>query len=182
MVTKNFKNLMACIIAFGGSNNGQNLLTVKDLSGNTHWIPAFMDQGGFPTICNRRYTSVATDAGVTFGSGGTAATENDVMLESPITTTDLVVTEAISRGVDSSGNPYSTITYSLTNNGASDITIREIGWKEHIMAAPTQSAAPTVTDFIKTLLDRTVLSTPLVVSAGGTGTLTYTLKAIVSSS
>lgn len=121
----------------------------------------------------------ATNAGFHFGSGTTAATENDYKLESDITSGLTTVLGSSMRGVDSNGKPYMSFTFTVTNSGNSNITIGEIGLVSANVFCCTSSSATTAASN-NVLIDRTVLDTPVTLAPNETSAIKYTITCDMS--
>ncbi len=174
MITKNFKNLAACLLQASGS--GYGMLPVTNVSNTVYYVyPSF---NGFPYSRTQSYTSNATSAGISVGSGNTAATEDDYQLESTITS-GLSAQVNIENGFDNDGNPYVRFDVMLTNTTANAITVNEIGYKQNIYAATAQGSSGGSGRVC--LLDRTVFATPVEIAAGGYQVIRYTLKTTLPS-
>jgi hypothetical protein len=79
----------------------------------------------------------------------------------------------VSKTVDVNSNSTIELELSLSNTSGSDITIAEIGYKQEFSASTTQSGT-TTNDYVF-LIDRTVLSSPATIAAGGSAVITYSL-------
>lgn len=175
MITKNFKQFVACILQATSNSTPYGILPVKNVSGNTYYVSSYFNN--FPRGATETFTLTATTAGISVGSGDTAATENDYQLESTITSG---LTAQVNRvvGLDS-GDPYIRYDVMLTNNSANSITINEIGYKQTLSCSDTQGGTGTTSRVC--LLDRTVLSSPVVIAAGEYVVIRYTLKTVIPS-
>ena len=172
MITSGFKNAMAQLLSSGGSDKG--LLPVKDLSGTTAYLAGY---DSFPATVTTTFTTTAANAGVSVGTGNTAATDGDYQLESTITS-GLTGTVTVDKGLENSDS-YIRLAVELTNTSGSSITVSEIGYKQAFEVAATQGG--TTTTSVVCLVDRTVLTTPLTIAAGGTATIGYQLSAKLTS-
>lgn len=173
MITKNFKALMALILQ--SSNNNTGTVPVKGVNGTTYYATNNL---AFPKNPSLGFTLSETAAGVSFGTSGTAATENDYKLGSAITS-GLSASVLHSSKMESDG-PASTLKFTVTNTSGSSITIREVGFKQTLAVSSTQGAAGTSS--VVCLLDRTVLSTPLTIASGDSAILNYKLKTLTDGS
>lgn len=175
MLTKNFKNMMALILeSFGG---GKGLLPIKAYNGTTYYgRPYFNSTDVFPysTYFDCRLNN---DAGFWFGSGNTAASENDYTLETKITS-GLGFSRTSFLDLDNDGNPYVKNNILVTNTSQSDITISEIGWFQYMRSATNLNG--TENNQILVLFDRTVLATPITIAAEEYALVEYTLKTVIS--
>lgn len=110
-------------------------------------------------------SNVRTDyvyGGVVFGTDDTAPTFDDYKLSG-----DLITTMSASASVvvtkDDDGYTY-VATYTISNTGSADITIKEVGL---ILRGRSNSSF---------LIERTVLEAPLTIPASGVGQLVYTIR------
>ena len=170
MVNSNAKNLLRQLLSSGGT---VGLLAAKDVGGNVRYIA---DYDAYPAVVEDTFTLTAANAGISVGSGSTAATENDYQLGTTITSglTGTVTTE---KSVDASGNSSVTFTVTLTNTSGSSISISEIGYKQEI-AASDSFKGTSATDRVF-LLDRSVFDT-ITIAAGASAVIDYTIKAVVT--
>lgn len=172
MVTSNAKNLIKQLLSSGET---KGLLEAKDVGGTTRYIA---DLTSYPAVVEDSFTLTAADAGISVGSGSTAAADTDYQLETPITsglTGRVVATSA----VDSNGNAYIVFSLALENTTGSNITISEIGYKQEISASDS-SEGTTATDRVF-LLDRTVFDT-VTIAGGGQAVIDYKIKSAISNS
>ena len=159
MLTKNFYALMR--MAFGKIkstviSDGNITKTVEFPSGS-NWY------GVFPAMC--KYKNTSSYQWVSFGSGTTPATVNDYKLESEITT-GISVTSQDSPTTEHT-DKYTLWTATFGVKASVETTISEIGLFSHVY---TSSGS-----FI-TLVDRTVLDTPITIPAGQSKQITYTIR------
>ncbi len=115
----------------------------------------------------------ATAWGISVGTSDTAATDEDVNLASTITS-GLTGVITNTHGMDND-DPYVIFNIVLTNSTASDIVIREVGFKQNVYSGTTVGATSGTGNNLM-LVDRTVLPTPLTVPAKGNAALQYKLK------
>lgn len=174
MITNGFKNLMKQVLSSGGNSEG--LLPIKDVGGTIRYLA---DYTAYPYTVNTGFSLVAANAGISVGSGNTASTDGTYQLETTITS-GLSGSVTVSKTVDQNDNSSIILELSLTNTSGSDITIKEIGYKQTFSASATQSG--TTTDDYVFLIDRTVLSSPLTIAASGTALIQYTLTTKYGSS
>lgn len=110
----------------------------------------------------------SSGGGVVFGTGDTPPTLNDYKLAGDIVTGLSWSANKAAEQVE--GGAGITVTFTVTNNNDSEVTIREVGYVgRHNNAVTTAYAV---------LLDRTVLEAPVTIPAGGVGLITYTVKLI----
>lgn len=172
MVTSNAKNLVKQLLS---SLRGAGLLAAKDVGGTTRYIANYT---AYPSMVTSSFALTAADAGISVGSGTTAAADTDYQLETPITS-GLTASVSSSSDIDSNGNTYVTFVINLENISGSDISISEIGYKQEISASDTAESA-VATDRVF-LLDRTVFDT-LTIADGEEATIEYRIKSAVSNS
>lgn len=104
--------------------------------------------------------------GVYFGSGSTPATRADYTLESPITSGLTFPGVSFECTTDGNGKYVVSVKYAVTNTTESEINIYEIG-----------CFCPVLKDQYDTwhlvMMDRTVLTEPITIPAGGTKIVEY---------
>lgn len=175
MITKWYKNLLMWALQAGVSN-GYTL--VKTSSGATKYIGGSFSSSSFPYSTSKAVQiNTLKSSGIHIGTGQTPATEEDYFLESKITSGVQAGTVTTRGGVDENGNPYIELSFMLSNATGADIVVREIGYVQGAALANTIGGS-SANDNI--LLDRTVLSTPVTVPAGGEAVIRYTLKTVQS--
>ena len=172
MVSNNAQSVIKQILASGDT---VGLLPVTDVGGTTRYVADF---SAYPAVVEDTFTLTAADAGISVGSGTTAAAATDYQLVSTITS-GLTGTVTIAKEVDASGNAGITFQVTLTNTSSSNISISEIGYKQEIAAADAAEGT-TATDRVF-LLDRSVFET-ITLEPNGQAAIDYTLKAAISNS
>ena len=179
MLTKNFKAVAAMLLAVGTSNR-KGLLPVKNYQGTTYYLMSstFSQSNYYPYAYSNSVVYSNASTGINLGTGTTAATEDDYVLES-IITSGLSCSVNHSQGVDESGNPYLQYDITVNNTGSASVTIGEIGYTQSLFAATAQG--DTSGSGQRCLLDRTVLDTPVTIPAGSYAVIRYTLKTILGS-
>lgn len=168
MITKNWYKIITTLMFGGvGATWSADILDITGVSkthyfnpGNTLFFSAYQLDNMLAKVLT------GYDTGVVFGTGNTPATLDDYKLSGDVITT-LSGTCAISRGVDAEG-AYITARYTLNNNGDSDVTVSEI--------AACTFFWPDKTKTLFTILDRTVLDTPVTIPADGVGKVEYTIR------
>ena len=169
MFTKNWYRVLGCAIGntstYGkGYDNNERIISdsyAKDMVR----IGANSDGYNYASLFKVR-TSHTGNGGVIFGTGTTPPTIDDYELESDIIST-ISGSASVTPTFDDTGMTLTAI-YVLTNTGSADITIGEIG----LIASGMYSQDW----YMKLLLERTVLDTPLTIPAGEIGKVTYTIK------
>lgn len=157
MLTRNYYNALRAALAKTLIGNG-----IKSVNGSVYdagYSGSEVTPG--PILSSVRFDSFS---GIIIGKGTTPPTLDDYYLESQITSG---VTASNSRGIDENGNPYTLIT--LTNASNKAITVGEVG-----IIANTYYGTNGYTCY--TLLDRTVLESPITIEPGGVGQITYTIR------
>lgn len=163
------KNLTAMLLQSTSTLFGS--LTVRNVSGRVYYAHGAFS---FPASRAETYTLNANAAGVSFGTGSTPPSEDDVNLEETITDNVTVTLTNRVAGCDGPGNPYLQYTFTITNIGSDPLVIREVCYKQSLKCATTPGRANT-TDAV-CLLDRTVLDTPLEIASNDAAVLIYKLK------
>lgn len=177
MLTKNFDALMGLILTANGSVvKGQ--LPVVDVT-NFSSYAANQVYSSMPATVYIDFALPANNAGISVGSGGTAATRNDYQLESPITAGLSGLMNRVA-GLDANGYPFLQFDIMLTNVSDSDITIREIGYKQSLRVCDTLGG--TSIGNRTCLIDRSVLSSAVTIAPGNYAVIRYTLKTVIPSS
>ena len=176
MLTKNFKTFMALVLESNNFSAVKGMLPVKNVS-NTVYYAANNINSSMPSSITGDFTMNATAAGISVGSGNTAATEDDYQLESTITSGLSALTNR-SCGLDSNGNPYLQFDIMLTNNSGDNIVIKEIGYKQNLRCSNDLNGTSLSNRLC--LLDRTVLTNAVTITPGNYAVIRYTLKTIIS--
>ncbi len=157
MLTKNFYALMRTALGKTSSTVTSIENTTVTVSMNsTNWYGVF---GNMNFYGENGYQYVR------FGSGTTPATVNDYTLESQINS-DITVTNP-NKVTTEQTDSYISWTATFGVKASVEITISEIGL---IAKAYLSSGAVT------TLVDRTVLDTPITIPAGQSKQITYTIR------
>ena len=173
MITANFKKVIAGILEADGSVFCY--FPVVNTSGVTKYMSRYYNS--FPKSQSDAYITAETSAGIALGSGTAAASENDYALGNMITT-GLSVNVNKTNSLDASGNPQKVFSLEVTNVRSSDVTIAEIGYIQCVPAGNSDQSTNASNTYL--LLDRTLLSSPVTIAAGGTKVITYTLKTTIS--
>ena len=170
MVTKNFKNMLA--MALESSSLVYGSMVVHPVA--TYAAVFAVGTMAFPGSRTEAFTLDPNAAGISIGTDGTAATEDDRNLGATVTSGVTVTLTTREVGCDSPGNPYILFRLTITNTSGNTLIIREVGYKQNIKSA----VRPGMTSAIDAicLLDRTVLDTPLTIPNGDAGVLVYKLK------
>ena len=180
MVTRNFKRLLARMLQSTGNDNESNINIVTpfvlvDTGGSPFYLVSRSNQ--FPYSTDLVGQNSSTDAGISVGSGGTAPSETDYCLETPISNVNVVVNN-MSMKNDKYYNNTLIFNVGVTNQGSSDIVIREICYKTVLRG--TAYVGRLSTTFSGTsctcMLDRAVLDSPITIPPGETGIIIYRLS------
>ena len=169
MITRNLRNLTAMMLQSSSTAFGS--LLVRGVNGRPYYAHGVFS---FPASRAEAFTLNAEAAGVSFGTGSTPATENDINLENTITSGITVTLTGRVVGCDAPGSPYVQYSFMVSNSLEEPLTIREVGYKQSVKCATTPGRNNSVDAVC--LLDRTVLDAPLTIAAGDAGVLVYKLK------
>lgn len=174
MVTTNFENLSKMLLAKSSVNQG--LLPCKAVDGVTYYLSNLYQSTSYPYTQVQAFTLTEASAGISVGSGSTAATKNDTNLESTITSGLEAAMFTTLTGLDENDFPFVRYEFILKNVSNSSITIREIGVKQSMYAATAFGGNSSENRVC--LIDRTVLSEPLVIAPNDVYLMQYTLKTL----
>lgn len=143
--------------------------TLKDITGASFnlyssFTPCFGGSGGncymADTYKDKKYW------GVVFGTGNTPPTVNDYKI-SGTEFTAFTANSSVSNQFTTNGL-VTTATFTLTNTGTSEVTIKEVA----LYGGSYKSS----TSYTKFLIDRTLLDSPVTIPAGGIGQVIYTIR------
>ena len=159
-------------IVFGMMSGAGMPLQIKDTSGTARNFafnssPAQMIYFSVYDILKKWTTNPTNDYGVVFGNGDTPVTMDDYKLAGSIVT-GCTVTLANGSSCADDGVTIEK-TFSVSNTGNADITIKEVG----IVHAFYYSS----TAYKYALVERTVLDSPVTIPAGGFGQVIYRISA-----
>ena len=172
MITKHFTNMLA--MAAESANSIVGVLPARDVNGKVYYL---CGQFTFPGSRTTTPTTTASAAGISIGTGNTAATAMDYNLESTLTSGVNLTLTNTTIGVDTQdGLPYPYVQYNITvtNTGSEAVTIAEIGYKQTFKGT-TKPQGDSASDCV-CLIDRTVLSSPMTIAAGDAGVIEYVIK------
>lgn len=178
MITNNFKAILATTLVVNTSTRASMLHGV-DVDGNDFYIENYFS-GRFPGLVESGCTLYANQPGISVGSDNTQATATDYNLGSTITSGVSLDRSSAAVGSDGASDPYIEYLVTVTNlSDSQSVTINEIGYKQNVAgnSSPREGAS---SSFKVLLIDRTVLDSPLVIPAGGSGVITYRLKTVTS--
>ena len=184
MLTKWGKSMCSALrdsnILFGITLSGGALasITAKTVAGNTTYIaPMSASSNPLGLITSITETGGTASQGVAFGSGTTAATDEDYALETMITTgISTSASPTVTTEFDTTINKYvARVDYTLANSTASDITISEVGRFIRVQPASAigQATANAANTYKSIMVDRTVLDTPITIPANTSGVVRY---------
>lgn len=174
MLTKSAKMIIAGVLHAALSSSSYDWIPVVDYSGTTRYFT--YSSGGWPTPASSSISFAASSSGIKVGTGGTQPTDDDINLESLITSGLTGTLNITGRSFDANGNPVISMLVGLTNTSDSDITVREMGLFVTIKGGTTSGASSTNSYVI--MLDRTVLTNAITIPAGESTSITYELTGI----
>lgn len=179
MFNNNFKQAMKLIV---GNCNSRRTggLEIKAPDGSNQYLMLLSSwpcgSGVTTTII---VNSNFNNAGIYIGSGTTPAAESDYTLESRITSgVSGSCYIDYNSGMDERGNPQLKTVVTLTNNGASNVTVSELGFFQSVYCAAAASGSSGSSRVI--MFDRTLLNTPVTIPPGMTAAISYILKTVVN--
>jgi hypothetical protein len=172
MVTRNFLNVLAMTLESG---NNAGCLKCLDVSGKIRFLTGkFNNNSVFPYNPSQIFTLSASSAGISIGTGSTAASEDDYNLEATITSGVNVVLTGTSYGAENPWFPYIKYDLTITNTGANPLVVTEVGYKQTFLTSQILGSGRTESSIL--LLDRCVLDTPVTIAPGDAGIVTYRLQ------
>lgn len=167
MLTNNFYRVMATVMTASSTPTAYYIKlpdgTTQTCAFNTAKSPNPLRSGSLVTdLGSAGYATW----GYCLGRGSTPATKEDYKLEDMITSGLSQIASSFANQWDDTGveNVWS---YTLKNTSDADIEIFEIGKIGSHSAGRTE---------LYTLIDRTVLDTPIIIPAGETKVLSYTIR------
>lgn len=180
MILRNFYNMIVATVVGAGAPvvdyTGAPKLHYHNYATSYAGKPMLYDPNsghqGNPRMNNIMTTLDNTSyGGVVFGTGTTPPTYDDYKLSGDlITGLTISKTESTDR---SDTDASRTVIYTITNGGASDVTIGEVG----LLAVGSQSPKETSYGYrYPMMVERTVLNSPVTIPAGGIGQVTYTIR------
>lgn len=149
------------------SSSGLGMSSFKDRSGTDRYFLAVISSTSDTLSTNYN------NATVLIGSNNDPESEDDFMLHSPINSGFSSNTGSIIREFDSVTKTLTiSRTYTITNTGATDLIVKEIG--KLVTARYSSTLDGQVSTNTSTVLqDRTVLDNPLTIAPGESGTIKY---------
>jgi hypothetical protein len=177
MFLKNWYVPLASCFLYGINNTDK--MTYKGYTGNEYpasWGTGYLRIGetsggsGYLNMRNCITNLDSGNAGVVFGTGTTPPTLDDYCLSGDLVS-NYVASVSISSTPDEDGVSLTAL-YTITNNGDSAFTIAEIGLVCNIHSSYGSYANA----MYKALLERTVLTEPVTIQAGGVGLVRYNIR------
>lgn len=172
MLTKNFYNTLAASGAYIALPD-----VIKATDGKTYTYYALSTSGtnGPTYFCGMHLLSTSQPngtAGVMIGTGKTPATPDDFILESPVLAGVTINNQSAVSYIKDDSGIHLCATYGVQNTGSDPLEISEIGCfgAVKISTSGTSSAPRSF------LAERTVLETPVVIPAGESRQITYTIS------
>ncbi len=123
MVTRNFLNILAMTLESG---NGVGCLRCRDVNGNPRFLTGNFTSSGFPYSTEKTFTSNASAAGISIGTGTAPESEDDYNLEHTITSGVNVTLTGTSYGAESPWFPFVKYDLTITNTGANPLVVTRI--------------------------------------------------------
>lgn len=170
MLTKNYENLLVSVLE--SSSMARGGLPVVSVDGVTRFLCCTFDF--FPYNRTASTTTSDSAAGISVGTGGTAASKDDVNLENTLSSNVALAISSTTTGCDSPGSRWLEYKITITNIGSEAITVRELGYKQTVKGSKIPEGTDSVS--IVCLLDRTVLEEPMIIQAGDAGVIRYRLQ------
>lgn len=171
MVTRNFLNILAMTLESG---NGVGCLRCRDVNGNPRFLTGNFTSSGFPYSTEKTFTSNASAAGISIGTGTAPESEDDYNLEHTITSGVNVTLTGTSYGAESPWFPFVKYDLTITNTGANPLVVTELGYKQTLKTSKLIGSSAAENTVL--LLDRCVLDTPVTIAPGDAGIVTYRLQ------
>lgn len=149
-----------------------NSLTFKDYDGTTRTYGKPTNSYGPRNMAITTYFEEMSTVvksinyvGVMFGDGTAEVSKDDYKLSGNIIKT--ITASAKDQSTHNDGQVIKSTLYTITNTGDNPITISEIGYFGYVGYDNT---------YVCTLVERTLLETPLTIQAGGIGQVEYTIR------
>ena len=132
MITRNFETLLRTVLtSTSGELRNNGILQVIDVNGKPKF-PNNYFSSGFPSSVITTPTLYKNNAGISVGSDGTAPTKFDYNLKSTISSGISISLSSVKNYYDEPGNNYTRFLLTVTNTSSSEVTIREVGYKQAI--------------------------------------------------
>lgn len=132
-------------------------------------IGAYMHQARCRDILTGEASSMNSSyPGIYFGSGTAEPTRDDYRLESQITSgLSIVNPSGFAWSIGAEGRRHATATFTVTNSSSDEITISEVGYYSPLSSSSSK--------YYQVLMERQVLSEPIVIQPGEAKIVTYEL-------
>lgn len=112
--------------------------------------------------------------GIALGSGTTPVTDEDYTMESLITSGLQASFATVAKAYDSEeGKSYSYINITVTNTGANEVTISEIGIFATSRTSATRGATVSTSNDVSVMIDHTLLNAPITIPATEAAVIQY---------
>ena len=149
--------------------NGKKAAITTDKNITTAALLYPAEKGSHFSPCIDRIAKKGSTSGVVFGTGDTPVAYEDYCLAGEIIDYSSFNETHISTVTAITGGVRVETTFTLTNITESEITIREMG----LVACTWQM---TLADYNQTLVERTVLNTPVTIAPGSIAQITYAVE------
>lgn len=143
--------MYACILKYMATGLARTIVTAGNESNNAPEVSCY--------------------PGVYFGTGVSAPTKQDYVLESPIASGLSITNSSIKESSNDNGKHEFTASYILSNTTDKDLNIYEIG----LFLPVTTSSNASKYVWNNVLMERTVLTAPVTVPANGLAKINYTV-------
>lgn len=157
--------------SYGGfvSSSGTSYKAQAQYSSTSGDIGAFMNRAYCQDIMSGEFGGAASCyPGVYFGRGTTEPTRDDYRLESQITSGLSIVTPSgFAWSMDAEGRRHAMSTFTVTNSSSEEITISEAGYYSALASSSSK--------YYQVLMERQVLTEPIVIPSGESRIITYEL-------
>jgi len=174
MITKYAKKVLSAVL-FAYENI--SLIPVKRYDGDVAYASAYGAFGSWPySMSSITFFSTSNNSsGIKIGSGSAIPTEDDYNLDELITD-GVTGSITLNRSTDENGNTITTALVTVTNNGNAEITLTEIGY--FVLLKCSSTIESTASNNQAVMIDRTLLSAPIILSTNDTATIEYKLSGI----
>lgn len=181
MFTKAARQALQTVATWTTVNNSNNSKpmfpndSIRNTNGDEKWI-SFLDGNLINTLdCGGNYTW----SGFKFGSGTTAPTLNDYVIETPLNNNEYNVTLTFTERGAENGVPYMEFTFVLTNVSSNSITVSEVCYVSNNIAV-CDSSSGTSANKNDIMIDRTLLTSPATIVAGDSASIKYRIACDMS--
>lgn len=169
MITKNMYTLLRTVLT--SSTVVKSVAPMMTTAG----VPVFLINqfGKFPYAREESVTLDRVAAGISFGSGTTAPSEDDWNLSRHINS-GISASVTAKSAYGENGDTCLKYSITVTNTQSSDITLAEIGYKQPVRAAPFPNATNQEDRVV--LLDRTLIEPAITLEPGSATVIDYVLR------